>query len=57
MRQHQELGFGRIERKRLVVQFLRCPIALKQSAVDQKGGDEGFKSRAMRAAAKNEEEE
>ena len=28
-----------------------------QSAVDRKGGDEGFKSRAMRAAAKNEEEE
>ncbi len=28
-----------------------------QSAVDRKDGDEGFKSRAMRAAAKNEEEE
>ena len=28
-----------------------------QSAVDRKGGDKGFKSRAMRAAAKNEEGE
>lgn len=28
-----------------------------QSAVDRKGGDKGFKSQAMHAAAKNEEEE